>query len=62
MEQKPWLDSTTPLIAISAVSSAEPVRGHYGPRVRKLGRCYGARRNHSWINGRCWWCGKARNA
>lgn len=65
--KKSWLQQMeTPVIKISAVSSAEPVRGHshfskhrgQNPRARKSGVCIGTRKNHSWINGRCFWCGK----
>ena len=59
----------TPVIPIIAVGSATPVRGHSAchfsksvKAVQTPGRCVGTRKNHAWLNGRCWWCGKPRNA
>lgn len=58
--KKSWLEELdTPVIQLAAITSAKPVRGH--GRVRRTGRCFGTRKNHQWINGRCFWCDKPRN-
>lgn len=65
-EKKSFLEQMdTPVIKISAVTSAEPVRGHSrfnttAPAPKRGGHCLPGRANHSWINGRCYWCSVKR--
>jgi len=55
---KSWLEKMDrPVLAISGLKH----RGQ-NPRARKASRCIGTRKNHSWVNGRCFWCSKPRNA
>lgn len=53
-EPKPWLDSKRPAFSV------HPVRAVATERVRKAGWCLGMRKNHFWVNGWCYWCGKKR--
>lgn len=59
---KSWLEQMDTPVALVV-----PVRGqsHFNKSAqpaRVQGHCLPGRSNHSWLNGRCYWCNKPRTA
>lgn len=50
-DEKPWLDSQRPLLSIRFLNGKAP---------KLTPGCLWPRKRHSWVYGRCWWCGKVR--